>query len=853
MKQQISSFCIYIFLLIPIHILAAEISSNTDNLEKQSYCSPVYINKDVRKSIVELNYLLPDYPWSIACKNICLDIQNEITVMPYKDVTCVIDECLNACNNLLPDSLYSIKAALENFKHILDAGKAHIYNLKNGDDEVDKMATRNIDGTREIAQLYTRNLTVDGVETVNGLLTTNGTLNINGRILLNNTDINTIIAAAAASAPSLDSVTVPGPITEDVGDTLIIGIDTPLSITHGGTNATLMATTNGTVMYDGTRLVTTDTGNTNQVLTSNGPDATPTYKNISAVTSVTGGNNINITGTVTAPIVNLTAPVTIANGGTNATTMATTNGTVYFDGTSLVTTSSTGTAGQILTSNGPGVAPTYKNISTSGAVTSVTGGTGINITGTPTAPVVNLTMPVAIAHGGTNAASIATTDGTVIYDGTRLVTTATGTANQVLTSNGPGVAPTYKNVSVSGAVTSVTGGTGMNITGTATAPIINLTTPVALTNGGTGATTLTGILIGHGTAAVTGNPVTQFNVLVGGASNTITSITPGASGLVLTSNGASANPTFQTATGINTINGDTGSITGSTVTIRAFNAAGSTNEGTVKFNNSGTTSNLTFTDDALNIGLGKGVLSSIAGGSENTGLGNAALAAVTSGTGNVGIGSNALNTLASGNNNIAIGLRALNSTGYSGSGCVVIGPNSGTAYTSNQSGNIVIGPAVYGSTDDNFVIRIGTNSLTTKTFIGAIRGVVPSAGNAVPVLVDSNNQLGTASSSKRFKENISPMPSSFSDNLLQLNPTLFNYKQDESKKQTWGLIAEEVQQIFPELVITDKEGLPFTVKYHELPVLLLNELIKLKKENFEIKRCLLMNHFPEKWSMLITH
>jgi hypothetical protein len=86
-----------------------------------------------------------------------------------------------------------------------------------------------------------------------------------------------------------------------------------------------------------------------------------------------------------------------------------------------------------------------------------------------------------------------------------------------------------------------------------------------------------------------------------------------------------------------------------------------------------------------------------------------------------------------------------------------------------------------------------------------------------------------------------------------LNPTLFNYKQDESKKQTWGLIAEEVQQIFPELVITDKEGLPFTVKYHELPVLLLNELIKLKKENFEIKRCLLMNHFPEKWSMLITH
>lgn len=160
----------------------------------------------------------------------------------------------------------------------------------------------------------------------------------------------------------------------------------------------------------------------------------------SGVASVTAGTGITITGTATNPIINLTVPVAIANGGTNATSFSTVDGTVYYDGTRLVTTA-TGTAGQVLTSGGAGVAPAYASVPA--GVASVTAGTGINLTGTATNPIVNLTVPVAIANGGTNATSFATTDGTVYYDGTRLVTTATGTSGWVLTSAGAGVAPAY--------------------------------------------------------------------------------------------------------------------------------------------------------------------------------------------------------------------------------------------------------------------------------------------------------------------------------------------------------------------------------------------------------------------------
>src|SRR5438105_304650 len=111
----------------------------------------------------------------------------------------------------------------------------------------------------------------------------------------------------------------------------------------------------------------------------------------------------------------------------------------------------------------------------SGTVTSISAGTGITLTPNPitTTGTVALTVPVAIANGGTNAITFATTDGTVYYDGTRLVTTATGSAGQVLTSNGVGLAPTYQTSPAS--VTSITGNTGGAQTGAITLITANAT------------------------------------------------------------------------------------------------------------------------------------------------------------------------------------------------------------------------------------------------------------------------------------------------------------------------------------------------------------------------------------------
>jgi hypothetical protein len=568
--------------------------------------------------------------------------------MPCKDVACVIDECLEACKNFPYEKIETIQTELERYKDILNAGQAHVCNWKN-DDDAYKIVTRNFDGSREILQLYTRNLTVDGIETVNGLLTVNGIIALNGRLILNGVDINTVIANAAAAAAA----------------------------SGGG-----------------------------------------------GVTSVTGGTGITITGTPTTPIVNLTVPVAIANGGTNATSMTTTDGTVIFDGTRLVTTA-TGTANQVLTSNGAGVAPTYQPVSASGAVTSVTGGTGINITGTATTPIVNLTIPVAIANGGTNATSMTNANGVIYYDSTQLVTTAVGTAKNALTSNGIGVAPTFQPV-----VSSLIGNTGSTVT------------PVA------GAVTISG--------SNSGSSV-KFN---GGGSQL---------DLLVTDTNANTYVGFSSGT-----SGGSG-----------------------------------------NVGFGRSALSSITIGQANAAIGNFALATATSGSGNNAVGQSALGGIITGENNIGIGVTA------------------GAFYTNTESNNIVLNSL--GVLGESNTLHIGSSTgigalQLNSAFICGIRGRTTGVVDAIPVLIDSANQLGTVSSSKRFKENIIPMPTSFSDNLLNLNPTLFNYKQDESKAQTWGLIAEEVQQIFPELVVNDQDGLPLTVKYHEMPVLLLNELIKLKKE-----------------------
>jgi trimeric autotransporter adhesin len=131
------------------------------------------------------------------------------------------------------------------------------------------------------------------------------------------------------------------------------------------------------------------------------------------------------------------------------------------------------------------------------------------------------------------------------------------------------------------------------------------------------------------------------------------------------------------------------------------------------------------------------------------------------------------------------------------------------------------------SNDDSGTIQIGTQGTQTAgTYIAGIYGA--TATSALPVYVNSNGQLGTVLSSRRFKEQIADMGDS-SSKLLQLRPVTFFYKpeyDDGSHQLQYGLIAEEVAKVYPEMVAYDKDGLILTVKYQLLAPMLLNEVRK---------------------------
>jgi hypothetical protein len=157
----------------------------------------------------------------------------------------------------------------------------------------------------------------------------------------------------------------------------------------------------------------------------------------------------------------------------------------------------------------------------------------------------------------------------------------------------------------------------------------------------------------------------------------------------------------------------------------------------------------------------------------------------------------------------------------------MIGFNAGSNLTAD-SNNIEIGNTA--ATGDSGVIRIGTAGTQTKTFVAGVRGVT-TGGTAVSVVVDLNGQLGTISSSRRFKKDIQDMGEA-SSGLLRLRPVTYHYKQpmaDGSQPLEFGLIAEEVNEVYPELVAHNKDGQIETVQYYKLDAMLLNELQKQHK------------------------
>ena len=185
---------------------------------------------------------------------------------------------------------------------------------------------------------------------------------------------------------------------------------------------------------------------------------------------------------------------------------------------------------------------------------------------------------------------------------------------------------------------------------------------------------------------------------------------------------------------------------------------------------------------------------------------------------NTAIGRSALSLNTTGNFNTANGYQALfnNTTGNFN---IALGNSAGASLTTGDS-NIDIGNV--GFPGESHTIRIGGPQ--TKTFIAGIRGVT-IGGTAIPVLIDGNGQLGTMSSSRRYKKEIQPMDKG-SEAILGLKPVTFHYKSDNTNRPEFGLIAEEVAAVNPDLVVHDNNGELYTVRYDAVNAMLLNEFLK---------------------------
>jgi uncharacterized coiled-coil protein SlyX len=216
-------------------------------------------------------------------------------------------------------------------------------------------------------------------------------------------------------------------------------------------------------------------------------------------------------------------------------------------------------------------------------------------------------------------------------------------------------------------------------------------------------------------------------------------------------------------------------------------------------------------------------------GDDNTATGSGALFSNTIGFDNTANGFDALGFNTTGDHNTAIGFDALVNNSL-GSFNTAIG--SAALASSTGIGNTALGAgAGLGVTFANNVIVIGTggSNVTGSCFIGNIRGATTAVNDAIPVVIDSAHQLGTLSSSRRFKKEIKPMDKS-SEAVLALKPVTFHYKSDTTGRPEFGLIAEEVAEVNPDLVVRDEKGQIYTVRYEAINAMLLNEFLKEHKK-----------------------
>jgi hypothetical protein len=222
-----------------------------------------------------------------------------------------------------------------------------------------------------------------------------------------------------------------------------------------------------------------------------------------------------------------------------------------------------------------------------------------------------------------------------------------------------------------------------------------------------------------------------------------------------------------------------------------------------------------------NTALGDFALFENTTGNRNTATGDDALFHNTIGSNDTAIGWSALLINTTGNDNIAVGYYALsnNTTGHDN---IALGVSAGQ-HLATGSYNIDIRNA--GSHGESNTIRIGKQGTQTNTYIAGISGTVVPTG--VAVIIDTTGHLGTTTLSARFKEAIQPMDEA-SEAILALKPVTFHYKKDLDPDGVpqFGLVAEEVGKVNPDLVARDEQGKPYTVRYEAVNAMLLNEFLK---------------------------
>ena len=212
-------------------------------------------------------------------------------------------------------------------------------------------------------------------------------------------------------------------------------------------------------------------------------------------------------------------------------------------------------------------------------------------------------------------------------------------------------------------------------------------------------------------------------------------------------------------------------------------------------------------------------------GNANTATGEFALFNNTSGNDNTANGDSALVNNVTGEGNVAIGSQALHSN-TAGSANTAVG--GGALFSSTGTGNIAIGfNAGNNVSTASSVICIGLpgQDVSNSCYIGNIFNVTSSGGTAV--FINSDGKLGTTTSSKRFKKEIKPMDKA-SEAIFALKPVSFRYTKDVDRAGTsqLGLVAEDVEKVSPDLVVRDKEGKPYSVRYDQVNAMLLNEFLK---------------------------